>query len=117
MLWHYNLYVLTLKGSEQLYFCKENKDFYFQIFEDKFLVEIGPCKHGKYKDSIFQETYVYDIIAHVDALRHTILTGDKVLAPMEPDGERYSPGVVIDGQEKRYAEGKNIFYCLEIHVL
>ena len=75
-------------------------------------MEIGPCKHGKYKDSIFQETYVYDIIAHVDALRHTILTGDKVLAPMEPDGERYSPGVVIDGQEKRYAEGKKLLLLL-----
>lgn len=48
---------------------------------------------------------MYDIISHTDALRHPVLVEDKVLAPWEPDGERYAPGVVIDGQEKRIIEG------------
>ena len=73
---------------------------------NKFLVELGPCKHGKYRDTSYQETFVYDIVSYDDASRHAILPGDKVLAPWEPEGERYGPGVVIEGQEKRQAEGK-----------
>ncbi|XP_052286789.1 uncharacterized protein LOC127882276 isoform X1 [Dreissena polymorpha] len=76
-----------------------------QILSDKFLVGFGPCKHGKYTDTIYQDTHVFDIIDYEDARRHTILTGDKVLAPWEPEGERYGPGTVIEGHEKRNAEG------------
>ena len=70
-------------------------------------MEFGPCKHGKFKDTEYQETFVYDIISHADALRHPVLVDDKVLAPWEPEGERYAPGIVIDGQEKRMADGKS----------
>ncbi|XP_071113522.1 uncharacterized protein [Haliotis cracherodii] len=76
-----------------------------QILQDKFLVGFGPCKHGKYRDTSYQDTYVYDIVDLIDAKRHTILTGDRVLAPWEPEGERYGPGIVIDGHERRDAEG------------
>ncbi|GFR61307.1 von Willebrand factor A domain-containing protein 3B [Elysia marginata] len=76
-----------------------------QNLGDKFLVAFGPCKHGKYKQTQYQDTYVFDIVDHHDALRHTILTGDRVIAPWEPEGERYAPGIVISGQEKRHAEG------------
>ncbi len=41
----------------------------------------------------------------MDALRHAVLTGDSVLAPWEPEGERYGPAKVIQGQEARSAEG------------
>jgi hypothetical protein len=75
------------------------------LLNDKFLVALGPCKHGKYTDTTYEETFVYDIVAYDDALRHTILKGDRVLAPWQPDGERYAPGIVIEGQEKRIAEG------------
>lgn len=37
-----------------------------------------------------------------------MICGDKVLAPWDPEGEKYGPGVVIEGQEKRHAEGKNL---------
>lgn len=76
-----------------------------QILSDKFLVGFGPCKHGKYTETAYQDTHVYDIIDYEDAKRHTILTGDKVLAPWEPEGERYGPGTVLEGHEKRQAEG------------
>ncbi|XP_052087168.1 uncharacterized protein LOC127724285 [Mytilus californianus] len=76
-----------------------------QILSDKFLVAFGPCKHGKYKDTTYQDTYVYDIIDYEDAKRHTILAADRVLAPWEADGERFAPGIVIDGHEKRQAPG------------
>ncbi|RUS90345.1 hypothetical protein EGW08_001840 [Elysia chlorotica] len=76
-----------------------------QNLGEKFLVAFGPCKHGKYKQTQYQDTYVFDIVDHQDALRHTILTGDRVLAPWEPEGERYAPGIVLSGQEKRHAEG------------
>lgn len=40
-----------------------------------------------------------------DALRHAVVTGDRVLAPDQAEGEKFAPGVVIDGQEKRQADG------------
>ena len=72
---------------------------------NKFLVELHPSKHGKYQATEYQETYVHDMVSLTDALRHPILVQDKVLAPWEPEGERYAPGIVIDGQEKRIANG------------
>ena len=76
-----------------------------QIYEDQFLVEFLPCKHGEFRKASYQETFVYDIISLDDAHRHSILPGDKVLAPWEPESSRYGPGVVVEGQEKRLAEG------------
>ncbi|KAL8575355.1 hypothetical protein ACOMHN_048648 [Nucella lapillus] len=76
-----------------------------QILDDKFLVAFGPCKHGKFRETTYQDTFVFDIVDYGDAKRHTIITGDHVLAPWEPEGERYGPGLVIDGQEKRQAIG------------
>ncbi|XP_060072510.1 uncharacterized protein LOC132552362 [Ylistrum balloti] len=76
-----------------------------QILSDKFLVAFGPCKHGKYKETTYQDTFVYDLVDYEDAKRHTIITSDKVLAPWEPQGERFGPGVVIEGHEKRGSEG------------
>lgn len=76
-----------------------------QVLSEKFLVAFGPCKHGKYSETTYQDTHVFDIIDYDDAKRHTILTGDQVLAPWEPEGERYGPGTVIEGHEKRQADG------------
>ncbi|XP_052811445.1 uncharacterized protein LOC128239049 isoform X2 [Mya arenaria] len=90
------------RRMEDGYFYKANVKS--QIMSDKFLVGFGPCKHGKYTDTVYQDTHVYDIIDYEDARRHTILTGDRVLAPWEPEGERYGPGTVIEGHEKRNAE-------------
>ena len=68
-------------------------------------MEFGPCKHGQFKKTTYQEIFVYDLIAHDDALRHSVCVSDQVIAPFEPEGERYGPGVVIQGQEKRAAQG------------
>ena len=46
------------------------------------------------------------MVSHADALRHSVVNRDTVLAPWEPEGERYGPGVVIEGVEKRTAQGK-----------
>lgn len=69
-------------------------------------MEFGPCKHGKFAETEYQETFVYDIVSHCDALRHPIMLDDNVLAPWEPEGERYAPAVVISGLEKRMADGE-----------
>ena len=78
----------------------------FQILNNKFLVEFEPTKHGKYKETSYQETYIFDIISYTDAQRHAILSNDKVLAPFEAEGSRFAPGYVIHGQERRAAEGR-----------
>lgn len=79
-----------------------------QLLSNKFLVEFGPCKHGKYLDTSYQETFIHDIVSYEDALRHAVLAGDRVLAPWEPEGERYGPGVVVEGQERRGASGEHL---------
>lgn len=71
-------------------------------------MEFGPCKHGKFSETEYQETFVYDIVSHCDALRHPVMVDDNVLAPWEPEGERYAPAVVISGLEKRMADGKTL---------
>ncbi|XP_043923364.1 uncharacterized protein LOC122798476 [Protopterus annectens] len=48
-----------------------------------------------------QRTAVYDIIHHPDGMRHSIVPGDKVLAPWEPQQTRYGPGIVTSGIETR----------------
>lgn len=95
--------------------------FIFQNFGKSFLVAFGPCKHGKYNQTEYQDVFVFDIVDYTDALRHAILTGDRVLAPWEPEGERFAPGIVIDGQENRQADGKLYFFflfyiCLSLQV-
>ncbi len=81
-----------------------------QLYEDQFLVEFPSSKHGEFKKTSYQETFIFDIISFDDAQRHSILPGDKVLAPWEPESLRYGPGVVVDGQEKRLAEGEWSFF-------
>jgi len=78
------------------------------------LVEFGPCKHGKFADTEYQETFVYDIVSHSDARRHPVMVDDNVLAPWEPEGERYAPAVIISGLEKRMADGSRAFIIVEL---
>ena len=44
---------------------------------------------------------MFDVVQIADGRRHSIMKGDKVLAPTELDGDLYEPGTVIDGQEGR----------------
>ena len=74
-------------------------------------MEFGPCKHGRWKDTTYQETFIYDIISYDDAVRHAVLTQDKVLAPWDAEGEQFGPGIVIEGQERRSAEGALHVHC------
>ncbi|MGH0162424.1 UNVERIFIED_CONTAM: hypothetical protein FKN15_055394 [Acipenser sinensis] len=57
-------------------------------------------KGGKYQVSV-QKTTIVDIIQYTEAHRHSIVPGDKVLAPWEADLTRYGPGSVISGIETR----------------
>ena len=52
-------------------------------------------------DTTYQETFVFDIVQVDDGKRHSIMKGDKVIAPTEHGGDLYEPGTVIDGQEGR----------------
>lgn len=74
----------------------------------------GPCKHGDFLDTTYQETDVFDIIDYNEAARHSILTGDYVLAPWEPEGEKFRPGKVIHGQETRHSEPSKVVHFIFI---
>ncbi|XP_077177862.1 uncharacterized protein C11orf16 homolog isoform X2 [Paroedura picta] len=48
-----------------------------------------------------QPTASCDILEYVNGMRHSILPGDKVMAPWELEQKRYGPGTVILGIEHR----------------
>ncbi|XP_042295846.1 uncharacterized protein C11orf16 homolog [Sceloporus undulatus] len=66
----------------------------------KFLLQFArPFAAGK--DVSVQETASSDILECVTGMRHSIMPGDKVLAPWEPEQKRYGPGTVLQGIETR----------------
>ncbi|CAM2115491.1 unnamed protein product [Caretta caretta] len=67
-----------------------------------FLVEFDkpPASGDKYSVCV-QKTARDDILEYVNRMRHSILPGDKVLAPWEPDLVRYGPGTILLGIETR----------------
>ncbi|XP_072194927.1 uncharacterized protein C11orf16 homolog [Excalfactoria chinensis] len=48
-----------------------------------------------------QKTAKDDILEYANGMKHSLLPGDKVLAPWEPDLVRYGPGTVLTGIETR----------------
>lgn len=70
------------------------------------MVQFGPNEHGKYLDSIYQDTAIYDIIHYDDAYYHSIKINDKVLALID-EKEKYAPAEVLDGYEKRNTNSTN----------
>ncbi|XP_063173998.1 uncharacterized protein C11orf16 homolog [Candoia aspera] len=48
-----------------------------------------------------QKTAHSDILESVNGMRHSILPGDKVMAPWEQEQKRYGPGTVLQGMETR----------------
>jgi hypothetical protein len=71
-----------------------------QILAHRFMIELGPTANGKYKDSYYQDTAIYDIIHYEDAVRHSIKLHDKVLAPFDSN-DKYAPAEVLEGYERR----------------
>ncbi|XP_072125487.1 uncharacterized protein [Mobula birostris] len=68
----------------------------------RFLVEFDKNKKKKLKaQSRLKATAHFDIMHYEDAKRHGIGPGCRVLAPWEPDMERYGPGTVLEGREER----------------
>ena len=85
-----------------------------QISDDRFLVEFAPCEKGEFRETTYQETFVFDIVQTDDGRRHSIMKGDKVLAPTDIGSELYAPGTVIDGQERR-EQSKGGLYNIQHH--
>lgn len=48
-----------------------------------------------------QKTAKDNILEYVNGMKHSLLPGDRVLAPWEPDRARYGPGTVLRGIETR----------------
>ncbi|XP_029438565.1 uncharacterized protein C11orf16 homolog isoform X2 [Rhinatrema bivittatum] len=67
-----------------------------------FLVEFDrPHPRGAKYPTVLQKTASDDLVQYLDAMRHRIVPGDKVLAPWEPQLLRYGPGTVVLGTETR----------------
>ena len=73
---------------------------FLKVLAHRFNIQFGPSSNGKYRDFLYQDTAIYDIIHYEDAIRHPIRPNDKVLA-LYDNAEKYAPAEVIDGFEKR----------------
>lgn len=62
---------------------------------DRLMVEGSSC------ETVLQLTSSLDMVPHTQAHGHSLVPGDKVLAPWEPSLARYGPGSVIQGVEIR----------------
>ncbi|XP_068004136.1 uncharacterized protein C11orf16 homolog [Melanerpes formicivorus] len=88
----------------------EQDGFYYRgtIKEEKesergmFLVEFAKplVSQGRHPVCV-QKTAKDDILEYVNRVKHSLLPGDKVLAPWEPDMARYGPGTILMGIETR----------------
>ncbi|XP_062350424.1 uncharacterized protein C11orf16 homolog [Cinclus cinclus] len=67
-----------------------------------FLVEFAKplVSRGRHPVCV-QKTAKDDILEYVNGMKHSLLPGDRVLAPWEPDRARYGPGTVLRGIETR----------------
>ncbi|KGL84912.1 Uncharacterized protein C11orf16, partial [Tinamus guttatus] len=88
----------------------EHNGFYYhgtvkEELEDErrtFLVELAKpvVAHGKSPVRV-QKAAEDDILEYMNGMKHSLLPGDKVLAPWEPDMVRLGPGTVLMGIETR----------------
>ncbi|XP_078663457.1 uncharacterized protein LOC144906758 isoform X1 [Branchiostoma floridae x Branchiostoma belcheri] len=99
---------LIMRGTRVL--ARRDEDGYYYMgtvanqlpdAKGRFMIEFDKAPTLK---SRMQETGIYDMIAHVDAFRHKIVPGDKVLAPWEETGRRFGPGTVLEGVERRFED-------------
>lgn len=67
-----------------------------------FLVEFDKPLESRGRHPVcVQKTAKDDILEYVNGMKHSLLPGDKVLAPWEPDMARYGPGTILTGIETR----------------
>lgn len=67
-----------------------------------FLVEFAePFRSQGRPPVCLQKTVKDDILEYTNGMKHSLLPGDKVLAPWEADTGRYGPGTVLTGIETR----------------
>ncbi|XP_018112738.1 uncharacterized protein C11orf16 homolog [Xenopus laevis] len=98
----------TLTAHETVLARRNHDGFYYlgSIKQEEelgvFLVEFSsPCAEEERFRSRLQKTQATDILQYYEALRHSVLPGDNVLAPWEPELVRYGPGTVTLGLETR----------------
>ncbi|KFZ69560.1 Uncharacterized protein C11orf16, partial [Podiceps cristatus] len=67
-----------------------------------FLVEFAKplVSRGRHPVCV-QKTAKDDILEYANGMKHSLVPGDKVLAPWEPDMARYGPGTILTGIETR----------------
>nr|XP_025045750.1 uncharacterized protein C11orf16 homolog isoform X1 [Pelodiscus sinensis] len=97
-----NVPVLARREMDGFYYLGMIKQELEQDERGTFLVEFDkpPVLGDKYTVCV-QKTARDDILEYVNGMRHSILPGDKVLAPWEPDLVRYGPGTTLLGIETR----------------
>ncbi|XP_070619705.1 uncharacterized protein C11orf16 homolog isoform X2 [Erythrolamprus reginae] len=100
-----NLEVSLDAGSPVL--AKKESDCYY--YQGTIITDLEESEQRSYvvqfvmgQDTPYlQKTVSSDILECTNGMRHSILPGDKVMAPWEPEQKRYGPGTVLQGMETR----------------
>ncbi|KAF1483042.1 hypothetical protein FQV18_0007116, partial [Eudyptula minor novaehollandiae] len=96
-----NVPVLVRGGQDGFYYRGTVKE---EIESERgmFLVEFDKPLESRGRHPVcVQKTAKDDILEYVNGMKHSLLPGDKVLAPWEPDMARYGPGTILTGIETR----------------
>ncbi|KFQ30038.1 Uncharacterized protein C11orf16, partial [Merops nubicus] len=96
-----NAPVLVRGGEDGFYYrgtVKEEIESERGMFQVEFAKPLVSCGRNPI---CVQKTAKDDIVEYVNGMKHSLLPGDKVLAPWEADMARYGPGTVLTGIETR----------------
>ncbi|XP_072785740.1 uncharacterized protein C11orf16 homolog isoform X1 [Taeniopygia guttata] len=90
------------RGEQDGFYYRGTVKEEIECERDMFLVEFAKplVSRGKHPVHV-QKTAKDDILEYVNGMKHSLLPGDRVLAPWEPDRARYGPGTVLRGIETR----------------
>ncbi|XP_016047251.2 uncharacterized protein C11orf16 homolog isoform X1 [Erinaceus europaeus] len=99
-------WVLSRRGPDGLYYRAQIKTAPELERQGALLVEFeaplvtGPNLPNRWQSIVLKE----DVIQFSSPVKHPLQPGDKVLAPWEPDQQRYGPGTVLLGMEERHPQ-------------
>ncbi|KAM4777792.1 uncharacterized protein C11orf16 homolog isoform 1-T1 [Cyanocitta cristata] len=92
---------VLVRGEQDGFYYRGTVKEEMESERDMFLVEFEPLVSRGRHPVCVQKTAKDDILEYVNGMKHSLLPGDRVLAPWEPDRARYGPGTVLTGIETR----------------
>ncbi|KAM6408298.1 uncharacterized protein C11orf16 homolog [Rhynochetos jubatus] len=93
---------VLMRGEQDGFYYRGTVKEHIKNERGMFLVEFTKPRVSRGRQPVcVQKTAKDDILEYVNGMKHSLLPGDKVLAPWEQDMARYGPGTILTGIETR----------------